>query len=86
MADGVAASFDPAVVALDGLVPVEQARRWVGVEGFDLLDHGRPVGLQRQEIVAAAGADGGRDRCLGTDGVDRHQGALQRQPFQQERK
>ena len=85
MADGVAADLDPAVPAVRGLEGVDGARRRVGEEGLHVREHGRAVLLQRQEVVAAAPEDGRRDLHLGADRVDRHQGAFQRQPLQEER-
>ena len=63
----------------------ERARRRVGEEGLDVLEGGRAVLLQRQQVVAAAAQDGRGDPGLGADGVDRHQGALERQLLQKQR-
>src|SRR3954470_11914253 len=84
-ADRVAADLDPAVPSVGRLEGVERARRRVGEEGLDVLEGGRAVLLQRQQVVAAAAQDGRGDPGLGADGVDRHQGALERQPLQEQR-
>src|SRR3954467_7696507 len=57
VADGVAADLDPAVPAVGGLEGVERTRRRVGEEGFDILEGGRPVLLQGQEVIAALTQD-----------------------------
>src|SRR4051812_49625428 len=85
VADGVAADLDPAVVAVGRLEGVERTRRRVGEEGFDIREGGRAVRLQGREIIAAPAQDGLGDRALGAGGVDRHQGAFQRQAFQERR-
>src|SRR3712207_375324 len=58
VAHGVAGDLDPAVVAVDGLVPAEQAWRWIGEEGHDLLPERRAVGLTNppQSYLTTRGA------------------------------
>jgi hypothetical protein len=51
--------------------------------GGDLLQQGRLIGLDRQEIVAAAGADRGRHRRIAGDRVDRHQRPVEGERIEQ---
>ena len=56
-----------------------------GEEGLDLPAEGRPVGLEGEQIVAAAVDDGLGDLDLGPDGVDGDERAGQVQALQQQR-
>ena len=81
----MAAGFDPAMVAIGGVVAAVDLCGGVGEERLDIREQGRPVRLQSQEIIAAASHDGLGDFALRAHRIDRHQGAGQDQPFQQQR-
>lgn len=85
VAQGVAASLDPAMVAIGRLPPVERTRRRIAEEGFHVLERSRAVRLQGEEIVAPALQDDFGDAALGADGVDGDQGPFERQPLQKQR-
>src|SRR3954454_5873140 len=84
--------WSPSVVAQVATAPgggsaprSRSAGRRTGSEGFDLLEGGRPVRLERQEVVAAARQDGRGDRAPGPGRVDRDQGAVEGEAPQEER-
>ena len=86
VADAVAALFEAAVVLADGLVGVgDHARGRIGEDLHHIGVGGGAVGLERQQIVAAAAHDGLGDGGLGSHGVDGDERALELQPFEQQR-
>ena len=89
MADEAAALFEAAVVVVGGLEglldPLDQFGHRVGEGGGDVVVGGGPVPVESEEIISALGYDRFGDGGLGSDGVDRHEGALELQPLEQER-
>ena len=85
VADGMAADFDAAMVAIGGLVAVEACRIGVGEEALDFGGKGGPVVLEAREIVGALGANGLGDVGLAAHGVDGDQRAGQFQALEQRR-
>ena len=82
MGYSVAAGLDAAVVGVGGLEDVERLGR-VGEEGLDLAQHRRAVGLEREEIVAAAVEDHLRGALMGVHGVAGDEQAVERQGLEQ---
>ncbi len=83
MADGVAADFDTAMIALGGLALVEVMRIGVGKEAFDLGRQRRPVVVERQQIVGALVANGFCDCRLTAHSIDGDEPAGQFEALQQ---
>ena len=77
-----AAGLDAAVVGVDGLEDLQGLGR-VGEEGRHLGEHRRAVGLQREEVVAAAVEHQLRGFGLGVDGVAGDQRAVEGQRREQ---
>ncbi|GJD67050.1 hypothetical protein MPEAHAMD_7254 [Methylobacterium frigidaeris] len=85
VADDMAADLAAAVAEIDGLVAVEAGLPGVCEEQAHVLGEHGPVVFEREEIVGALVEDGLGDGGLRAHGVDRHQGAGQLQPLQQQR-
>ena len=86
LADDMVALFEAAVVGIGGIEGLEGGCVGVvGKEGLDFCPEGRPVVLQREQIIAAAVHDDLGDFDLGSDRVDGDEGSLQLQALEQQR-
>lgn len=72
MNDGVAAGFDPPVIGVGGLASPGDPGLRIGEPGFDVPQRGRPVGLQGDQLVAAAFEDDPGGFGVAMDGVGGH--------------
>src|SRR6516164_3625334 len=86
VADEMAALFDPAMVGVGRLMKgFDALGLLIGEEVFDVLEQNRPIGFEREQIVAAARNDRLSDVGLGSHGVDGDEGALEVEALQKRR-